>query len=142
MQNGYASSNICMIGSDKPANAHIIISTLEIIQPNLLIVVVTAVSERVDGCNIHILGKLSVGYRICYSAPSIVGVFCNSLCILINDSDYVTLQILYEIVGNSIVENTANTVLVIVEGNKSISVPSFTKNLCSIKCIPASIANG
>ena len=132
------SNNYRIVCIDKPTNICIIISALEIIQLNLFIVVVATVSEGVNGCNLA-FGRIKLDFR---RAPSIVRISCNSLCILINDSDYITLQVFNEVVGNSIVEKNANTVLVIVEGNKSISVPSFTKNLCSIKCIPASIANG
>ena len=113
----------------------IIISTLEIIKLNLFIVVVTTVTEGVNGCNIYVLGKLGVGNRTCYSTPSIVGVSCDSLSILVNESDYVTLQVLDEVVGNVVIKNTANRILVIVEENKSIAVPCLTENLSAVKSI-------
>ncbi|MBE6701088.1 MAG: hypothetical protein E7582_04275 [Ruminococcaceae bacterium] len=49
--------------------------------------------------------------------PSIVGVIRNSFSILINDSDYVSLQILMEIIRLVIVKDTANRFLVIVKRN-------------------------
>ena len=65
--------------------------------------------------------------------PRIVRVSCDSLSILINDSTYVALKILDEVVGYVIVENTAHAVLVIVERNKRIAVPSLAENLSSVK---------
>ena len=85
----------------------IIISTLQIIEPNLFVVVVTTISEGVDSCNIYVLGKLGVGNCTCDSTPRIVGVFCNSFCVLINVCDYVALQILDEVVGNTVIYNSA-----------------------------------
>ena len=106
---------------------------MEIIQTNLFIVVITTISEGVNGCNIYILGKIGVGNRTCYSSPSIVRVSCNGLSILINDSDYITLQVLDEVVGNIVIKNTAYGILVIVKRDKRISVPSLTKNLGAVK---------
>ena len=116
---------------DKPTNTRIIISTLEIIQPNLFIVVVTTISEGVDCCNLA-SRRIKLDFRY---APSIVGVSCDSPSILINDSNYIALKILDKVVGNIVVENTANAVLVIVEGNKSIAVPSLAENLGAVKCV-------
>ena len=91
----------------KPTHNRVIIPTLQIIQLNLFVVVVRTVSERVDICNLYTLGKLGVGNCTCYCTPRIVGVFCNSFCVLINVCDYVALQILDEVVGNTVIYNSA-----------------------------------
>jgi hypothetical protein len=70
---------------------------LEIIQPNLFIVVVTTISEGVDCCN---LASRGINLNLRYT-PSIVGISCNRLSILVNDADYVALQVLDEVVGNN-----------------------------------------
>ena len=77
-------------------------------------------------------GKFGVGNCTCDSAPRVVGVSCDSLSILINDSNYVALKILDEVVGNVVVEDTANAVLVVIEGNKSVTIPSFAENFGTI----------
>ncbi len=51
----------------------------------------------------------------------------------INDSNYVALQVLDEVVWSSIVENAANAILVIVERTKIIAIPSFAEDLSSVK---------
>ena len=67
--------------------------------------------------------------------PSIVRVSCNSLSILVNDSNYVALKILDEVVGNIIVKNTTYGILVVVKGNKSILAPSLKENLGTVKSV-------
>lgn len=102
---------------------------MQIIQPNFSIAVVRSVSERINRRNLRSGGVL----RYCRNAPSIVRVFRYRLRILINDGNNVALQILNEIVGNIIVENTANAVLVIVERNERVVPPSLTENLSAVK---------
>ena len=80
------------------------------------------------------VGAVSIGYGT-YFTPRIIGVPRYGLCIVVNDSNYVALQVLDEIVGNVVVKNTANSVLIIVERNKRIAVPSLTKNLSAVKGI-------
>lgn len=92
-------------------------------------IVIPAIAERVDGGDI-------VARRVlfnCRHTTCIVGVSCNGLRILVNDSDDITLQVLDEVVGNRVVENTANAVLVIIERNKRIISPSLTENLSAVK---------
>ena len=86
------------------------ISTRQIIKVNIFIIVIATISERVDGGNFAI-GSIKLDFRY---APSIVGVFSDSCCILVNDSNYIALQVLDEVVGNIVVENTANAVLVVI----------------------------
>ena len=100
-----------------------------------MVEIVRTVSKRVNCCNIYTVGKLSVGYRTRASAPRVVGVSCNSFSVLVYNRNYVTLKILDEVVGNIVVENTANAVLIIVERDKRIAVPSLTENLGSVKSI-------
>ena len=125
----YQYNNIIRI--DKPTNSYIVISTLKIIHLSLFIKIIRSISEGVNISNIN------AGIILCDGryAPRIVGVTCNRLSILINDSNYVSLKILEEVVGNVIVDNTANAVLVVIKRNKSIVIPSFTEDLCTVKSI-------
>ena len=100
------------------------------IQTNLYIIVVASVSERVNSCN-----NTGVIGDYCTNAPGVVGVACNRLCVLINDGDYVTLNILDEVVGNRVVKNTAYGILVIVKRDKRIAVPSLTENFGTVERI-------
>ena len=115
----------------KSTNNGVIISTLEIIQSNLFIVVIPAIAKRVDGGDIAARRVLFD----CRHTPCIVGVSCNDLRILVNDSDDITLQVLGEVVGNRVVENPANAVLVIIERNKRVFSPSLTENLSAVNGI-------
>ena len=125
----FCKENICRVSINKPTNTRIIISALEIVQPNFLVVVVRTISEGVDICDANRILRNST------YAPSIIGISCNGFCVLVNDSDYVTLQVLYEVVGNVVVENTANAVLVVVERNESVAAPCLTENLGTVESI-------
>ena len=60
---------------------------------------------------------------------------------LVNDGNYVALQVLEEVVGNVIVENTADRILVVIKRRQNVSVdlvniiviPTFTQDLRSVK---------
>jgi hypothetical protein len=80
---------------------------MEIIEVNLFIVVVGTITEGVNGRNLYALGKLGVSNCACDSTPSVVRVSRNGLSILVNDSDYITLQVLDEVVGNIVINNSA-----------------------------------
>jgi hypothetical protein len=67
-----------------------------------LIKIIRSITEGVDGCN----KAGGIGYNAA-NAPGIVGVSCNGLSILANDCDYVALQILDEVVGNIVINNSA-----------------------------------
>ena len=57
------------------------------------------------------------------------------MSILINDSEYVALKILDEVIWNVVMDNTTNAVLVIVERDERISTPHFTENLDTVESI-------
>ena len=125
----FQANDFNIIRIDKSTNARIIVPTLEIIQSNLFIVVVTTVTEGVNICNLAIRCIQRNGRN----TPSVVRISCNSLSILVNDSNYVALQVLDEVVGNIVVENTAYRILIIVERNKRIVPPCFTENFRAVK---------
>ena len=104
---------------------------MQIVHPDLGIVVIATVSEGVNGCDLAV-GRIKLDFRY---APSIVGVSCDGLSILVKNSNDIALQIFEEIIGSTVVDNTANAVLVVIERNKSIAIPSFTENLSAVKGI-------
>ena len=60
-------------------------------------------------------------------------MYCYRCTICVCNGNYIALQVLDEVVGNRVVENPANAVLVIIERNKRVFSPSFTENLCAVK---------
>lgn len=115
----------------KSTNNGVIISTLEIIQSNLFIVVIPAIVERVDG------GDVTAG-RVLFNrrhTPCIVSVLRYRYAVCVRNGNYIALQVLDEVVGNRVVENPANAVFVIIERNKRIFSPSLTENLGAVNGI-------
>ena len=86
------------------------------------------------GINIGYIIIVFVSYGNDFT-PSVISISCNRLSILINNSNYIALKILDEVVGNVIIEDTANAIFVIVERNKSVTPPSFAEDLCSVESI-------
>ena len=60
-------------------------------------------------------------------------MYCYRCTICVCNGNYIALQVLDEVVGNRVVENPANAVLVIIERNKRIISPSLTENLSTVK---------
>lgn len=71
-------------------------------QPDLGIVVVSSVAERVNICDIYIIGKLGVRNSADANTPRIVGISRNSFSVLVGNLNDVALQILNEIVGDGL----------------------------------------
>ena len=53
--------------------------------------------------------------------PHIVGVSNDSGCILVQNGNIVALQILLEVIGDVVVQNTKDGILVIVQGSKNVA---------------------
>ena len=115
----------------EPTRGGIIISTLEIVQSRLGVVVITSVAEGVNGGDAYAGGIGNDGA----SAPGIVLVACYNSSVCIGNCNYVALQVLKEIVCVILIDNTANAVLVVVERNKGVFSPGFLENLSSVKGI-------
>ena len=105
---------------------------MQIIQRNLGIVVVTTISEGVDGCDIAFGTILDDGTN----APGIVGVAGYSFGILIHDLNDITLEILVEVERRIIVKDTTDRLLVVVQRNQGILV-----GLCRLIVVPALTQN-
>ena len=70
-----------------------------------------------------------------YKRPCVIAVSCNFFCVLIDNCNDIALKILSEVVRYAVVDNTADTVLIVVHGYKcSISV-RLAEYLCSVKSI-------
>ena len=88
-----------------------------------------SLAERVDSCDI-VAGRVLFD---CRHTPCIVSVLCYRYAVCVRNSNDIALQVLDEVVGNRVVENPANAVLVIIERNKRVFSPSLTENICAVK---------
>ena len=98
---------------DKPSDTGIIISTLKIVHPNLGIVIVATVAEGVDGGDGAVGGIRGDGTY----TPGIVGIASNHVTVVIRNSNDVALEVFQEVIGDIVIQNTADAVLVVVQGN-------------------------
>ena len=88
-----------------------------------------SLAERVDGGDVTV-GRVLFDHR---HTPCVIGVSRNNRAVGICDCNHIALQVLDEVVGNRVVENSANAILVIIERNKRIFSPSLTENLGAVK---------
>ena len=96
-----------------------------------MVVVVATVAVGIDGGDIAVRAIP----RDCTYTPGIVGVSCYGLCILVDDRNYVALQILLEIVRYTVILDAANTVLVVIQGDQGVAVPSLSQYFSTVKNI-------
>ena len=131
MQNLIYSDTFDCISINKSPNLRIIISALQIVHPNFVIEVITPITERVNGGNVAVGDILGNGAN----APSVVVIFGYNIAVLVGDGNDIALQVLVEVEGNTVVKNTANGVLVVIEGNNDVAIPLLAENLGAIKGI-------
>ena len=103
-----------IIPIDKPTHCRVIVPALEVVHTDLIIVVIPAITIRIDG------GDGAVGSIACYcaDAPGIIAIFCDGMRVLVHDADDVALEVLLEIERLIVIENAADAVLVVVQRNK------------------------
>ena len=125
------------ICTHKPTHIRIIIPTLEVVHSDLFVEIVPSIAERVNGSNAASRVVLHNGRY----APGIVGVSADDFTALIGDGDNIALQILLEIVGLAVVDDTADRVLIVIQRNQDILislrslviVPGLTQDLGAIQ---------
>ena len=126
------------IGTEKTPCRRIIIPTLEVIHPDLGIIVISAISEGVRvGDMAHVIRNVNacaIGDSG-HLTPCVVGISCNQYTVGILDSDDVTLQILMKIICCVVVDDTANAVLVVVQGDQGTISPGFLQNLGAVELV-------
>jgi len=123
---------------NKPTHHGIIIPTLQIIHPDLGIIVIPTITEGVSiGHVAHVVGNINAGVvgDRGYLAPRVVGISCNNRADLVGDFNDITLQVLVEIVRCIVIDDTAYAVLVVVEGNQSAIAPGFLQNLGAVELV-------
>jgi len=127
-----------IIPVNKPTQARIIISTLEVIHPNLGIIIIPTVSEGIHIAEVcGIVGNVQAIFVFNGNnpAPGVVGISCNQDTVGILDSDDVTLQVLMEIICRVVVDDTANRVLVVIQRNQGTVAPGFLQDLGTVELV-------
>jgi len=117
-----------VIAINKSTYISIIISTLQIIHPNLGVIVIPSVAERIDPCNdTGLIGDNGT------NTPSVVGISCYHVAVAVGDRNDVALQVLLEVVGKTAQIDAAYAVLVVVKGSEGIVIPNLAKDLRAVK---------
>ena len=104
---------------------------MEVIQRGINIEIVPAVSERIY-CRNRAFGGIGNDGA---GAPRIVGIPCNGVRVFIDNADYIALKVLLEVERFIVIDDTANTFLIIVKRDKRIAAPSLAKYLRAVKCV-------
>lgn len=126
------------IGTEKTPCRRIIIPTLEVIHPDLGIIVISAISEGVRvGDMAHVIRNVNacaIGDSG-HLTPCVVGIPCNNRADLVCDLNDITLQVLVEIVSRTVVDDTADRILVVVQRNQGTVAPGFFQDLGAVELV-------
>ena len=117
-----------LIRIDKPCELGIIIPALEVVHSDLFVKIVGSVAEGVNGSNAASRVVLHNGRH----TPSIIAISADDATVLVGDCNDVSLQILLEVVGLTVVDNTADRVLIVIQRNQNILI-----SLCLLIIVPA-----
>jgi len=106
-----------------------------------LVEIIGSVAERVDICDLYAVGQLRAGDNACSSAPSIVAVCAYNSTVLIGNGNNIALQVLLEVVRHAVVNNAADGLLVVIDGDEDvlvslgllIIVPALTQDLGAVQ---------
>ena len=104
----------------KPSRLRIIIPALEVIEPCLGIVVIAAIADWVNVCH-------GTGCRK-HLSPSVIGVACDYASAGIYDLVYVALNVLDVIVRRSVIGETQDLAVGIVDVPKDVGAGLFRKD--------------
>ena len=126
----------CLIPIDKPTDSRIIIPALQIVDPEVLVVVVRAITVRVDDRDMlaatENVSAVPVPDREDLP-PCVVGIARDDFGVPVVDRNDVSLQILLEVKRLVVIDDAADAVLVIVERNKRVIAPFFPEDFCPVK---------
>ena len=118
---------------NKPPNLGIIVPALQVVHFDLFVEIITSVAERVDICNIYAIGQLCAGNNTDVGAPGIVAVCTDNRAVLIGNANDVALQVLLEVIGHIVVDDAADGILIIVDGDQCVTAPLLTQDLGAIQ---------
>ena len=110
---------------------------MEVVHFDFFVEIIASVAEGVNGSNAASRVVLHNGRY----APGIVGVSADDFTALIGDGDNIALQVLLEVVRFTVVDNTADGILIVIQRNQNILislrnliiVPALTQDLGAIQ---------
>ena len=114
---------------------------MQIVHSDFFVEIVGSVAEGVDICNVDAIGQLCAGDNAGVGTPSIIAISADDNTVLVGDCNDVSLQVLLEVVGLTVVNNAADRILVIIQRNQNILislrnliiVPALTQDLGAIQ---------
>ncbi len=101
---------------------------MEVVHSDLFVEIIASVAEGVNGSNAASRVVLHNGRY----TPSIIAISADDTTVLVGDCNDVSLQVLLEIVGHIVVDDTADRILVIIQRNQNILI-----SLCLLIIVPA-----
>ena len=101
---------------------------MEVVHFDFFVEIIASVAEGVNGGNAASRFVLHNGRH----TPSVIGVSADDTTVLVGDCNDVSLQILQEVVGHIVVDDTADRILVIIQRNQNILI-----SLCLLIIVPA-----
>ncbi len=104
---------------------------MEVVHTDLGIVVIASVAEWVDGGN----GTAGGVICSCTYAPGVVVIAGYSGAAGVGNADDIALQVLLEVERLLIIDDAANGLLGIVQGNQNVFAPGFLQDLATIQCV-------
>ena len=105
---------------------------MEVVHFDFFVKIVPSIAERVDICNVDAVGRLCAGDNAGVGTPSIIAISADDATVLVGDCNDVSLQVLLEVVRFTVVDNTADRILVIIQRNQNILI-----SLCLLIIVPA-----
>ena len=104
---------------------------MQIIRPNFGIIVIATISERVNVGNACAAGVGGDGAL----APRIVNVLGYNRAGIVGNCNNVALQVFIEIICSTVILDSANRAVKIVERNERVAIPRFLDNVRAVKRI-------
>ena len=102
---------------------------MQIIQSNFAVVIIPAIPERIYSSNSTVRAVL----RDCTHAPRVVRVLSNGLSVFVHDSDYITLQVLEEVIRFAIILDTAYRIFIVIHRDNGVAAPRFFEDFGTVQ---------
>ena len=120
-----------IIPIDKPSHNRVIIPALEVVHTDFGVIIIPAITvgvNRGDGA----VGGIGNDRA---DTPCVVGITRNSFNVLIENRYNIALQIFLEVIGFIVIHDTADAVLVVIQRDNGVVVPSLAQNLRAVEGI-------
>ena len=102
---------------------------MEVVHFDFFVEIIGSVAEGVNGSNAASRFVLHNGRH----TPSIIAISADDATVLVGDCNDVSLQVLLEVVGLTVVDNTTNRILIVVQRNQRVVAPGLSQDLGAIQ---------